>query len=146
MLVNQQVMDQQTQQSNSSTAQQQSILNEKEEPILNEKEEQSILNEKEQNKSSIEKDCTVNIEDYQHVPEKKPISRLQIIKDFIWSPKTEYIRFVISGSIGTGLFYAFYELLHFLYPHIFRTENARASVSWGVSYFISIMWQHALHR
>lgn len=48
------------------------------------------------------------------------------------------VLFNVSGLIGTGLFYALYEALFSVYPS--------ASNCWALSYMISIIWQHALHR
>eukprot|EP00123_Amoebidium_parasiticum_P022466 comp87909_c0_seq1/m.48520 comp87909_c0_seq1/g.48520 ORF comp87909_c0_seq1/g.48520 comp87909_c0_seq1/m.48520 type:complete len:149 (-) comp87909_c0_seq1:26-472(-) len=54
----------------------------------------------------------------------------------------QVIWFNISGAIGTVIFNFFYEGLLRVWPSDFK----RATVCWAVSYFVSIIWQHALHR
>lgn len=53
--------------------------------------------------------------------------------------------FNLSGAIGTVLFYFLYEfILHALVPNFFG--SMKASFAWTISYIVSIIWQHALHR
>jgi len=51
-------------------------------------------------------------------------------------------RFLLSGTIGTVLFYGFYEMVYAFVPY----EKNRAAIAWTISYLCSIVWQHALHR
>lgn len=68
------------------------------------------------------------------------------LKSLIFHKRTQFIRFVISGTIGTALFYLLYEFLYFLLQYAKPLLDYRASISWFVSYVLSILWQHALHR
>eukprot|EP01125_Pyxidicula_operculata_P012366 TRINITY_DN4060_c0_g1_i15.p1 TRINITY_DN4060_c0_g1~~TRINITY_DN4060_c0_g1_i15.p1 ORF type:complete len:134 (-),score=20.91 TRINITY_DN4060_c0_g1_i15:45-446(-) len=58
------------------------------------------------------------------------------------SEKDEFMWFNISGLIGTALFYVLYEIVIQLLPF----ENYKVTVAWSLSYLISIIWQHKLHR
>ena|SRR3989338_6003053 len=51
----------------------------------------------------------------------------------------EFIKFLISGAIGTCIFYGMYEGLYKFLPQFGST------LSWVVSYVISICFQHFLH-
>eukprot|EP01100_Stratorugosa_tubuloviscum_P012869 TRINITY_DN623_c0_g1_i1.p1 TRINITY_DN623_c0_g1~~TRINITY_DN623_c0_g1_i1.p1 ORF type:complete len:145 (+),score=26.38 TRINITY_DN623_c0_g1_i1:135-569(+) len=57
--------------------------------------------------------------------------------------KTKFLKFQISGFIGTVLFYIFYS---FVFDQLSFIENNRAAIAWTISYLSSIIWQHALHR
>mmetsp|Transcript_7168 Transcript_7168/g.22681 ORF Transcript_7168/g.22681 Transcript_7168/m.22681 type:complete len:145 (+) Transcript_7168:1-435(+) len=52
------------------------------------------------------------------------------------------LMFQISGIIGTALFYVAYEAIYAAN----QVDFHRAGVSWALSYGLSILWQHALHR
>lgn len=51
------------------------------------------------------------------------------------------LRFVVSGVIGTVLFYLLYEGL----MRVIWWDLYRPTLSWLVSYFVSIAWQMELH-
>jgi putative flippase GtrA len=94
-------------------------------------------------------DQAIYLEENMEVPqnemeEEKEISRTKKFLNFMskFCEKIEFIRFGMSGSIGTIIFYVFYELLYRANP----IETNKATITWAVSYFISIIWQHALHR
>ena len=53
----------------------------------------------------------------------------------------EGILFVISGVIGTILFYILYEFLY----RILTFEEYKSTICWCISYLLSIAWQHKLH-
>lgn len=55
----------------------------------------------------------------------------------------QYPRFLISGAIGTVLFERFNNSLFDAVP--WQSENKSALI-FGLSYFISCIWQHFLHR
>lgn len=57
-------------------------------------------------------------------------------------PWAQYARFAVSGFIGTALFRVCYDLLVEACPF----QQGCATLSWLVSYFLSIVWQHALHQ
>eukprot|EP01080_Neovahlkampfia_damariscottae_P009674 gene9674-1880_t len=100
-------------------------------------------------------DETIYMEQYADIPneedEKQENEEIQesdfekhkFVKFLIlFCQKIEFIRFGLSGSIGTVLFYIFYELLYRINP----VEANKATTTWAVSYLASIIWQHALHR
>lgn len=51
---------------------------------------------------------------------------------------SEYIRFMISGLIGTALFYVVYEGIH-------RFLHLSPALCWFFAYLLSILWQMELH-
>ena len=53
----------------------------------------------------------------------------------------EFVRFTLSGMIGTLLDYIAYKILYDseIFP-VFR-----ATLSWTIAYTLSVIWQHALH-
>mmetsp|Transcript_18729 Transcript_18729/g.47626 ORF Transcript_18729/g.47626 Transcript_18729/m.47626 type:complete len:147 (+) Transcript_18729:85-525(+) len=55
----------------------------------------------------------------------------------------EWALFMISGGVGTALFYVAYEAL---FQYVFAESSAPATYAWVFSYAASIWWQHALHR
>lgn len=57
------------------------------------------------------------------------------------SPK-EFLLFLISGGIGTALFYILYEFLFKVAPF----EHYKSTIAWVVAYLCSIVWQMELHR
>lgn len=58
------------------------------------------------------------------------------------STGSRVLLFQLSGAIGTALFVVAHEAIFHLNP----LDWHRASVTWAVSYALSILWQHALHR
>lgn len=54
----------------------------------------------------------------------------------------EFLLFLISGGIGTALFYVLYEILFQVFPF----ENYKSSIAWVVAYLCSIIWQMELHN
>lgn len=54
----------------------------------------------------------------------------------------EVLRFFVSGSAGSALFYGLYELLHFLG---FGGAHA-APASWALGYLVSSFFTHRFHR
>ncbi len=60
----------------------------------------------------------------------------------------QFLLFLLSGSIGTVLFYGVYEGLHYVLQTLVGTLGASmlVSLAWAISYLLSIVWQHALHR
>lgn len=58
------------------------------------------------------------------------------------STSNRVLLFQLSGAIGTALFVVAHEVIFHLNP----SDWHRASVTWAVSYALSILWQHALHR
>mmetsp|Transcript_15459 Transcript_15459/g.21555 ORF Transcript_15459/g.21555 Transcript_15459/m.21555 type:complete len:135 (+) Transcript_15459:57-461(+) len=57
------------------------------------------------------------------------------------SQAQEAFLFSISGTIGTWLFYFFYEIVHYLV----WWEPYKATFCWLFSYLVSIIWQMELH-
>jgi len=53
-----------------------------------------------------------------------------------------FFLFFVSGCIGSLLFYFFYLALFAIYPF----DVQKASVTWTISYLVSILWQHSIHR
>eukprot|EP01065_Artemidia_motanka_P032518 TRINITY_DN39513_c0_g1_i1.p1 TRINITY_DN39513_c0_g1~~TRINITY_DN39513_c0_g1_i1.p1 ORF type:complete len:239 (+),score=28.93 TRINITY_DN39513_c0_g1_i1:197-913(+) len=64
---------------------------------------------------------------------------MAVLKFLDWIP--EFIRFAISGGIGTLLDFLAYRMLYesSLFP-VFK-----ATLSWTTAYAMSVVWQHALH-
>lgn len=54
----------------------------------------------------------------------------------------EFLLFLISGGIGTALFYLLYEFLYVSFPF----QHYKATLCWVISYLCSIVWQLELHR
>jgi putative flippase GtrA len=54
----------------------------------------------------------------------------------------EYGRFVLSGTIGTAIFYVMYELVYRLLEGVIPFA---VPVSWTSTYVVSILFQHCLH-
>jgi putative flippase GtrA len=73
-------------------------------------------------------------------PKKQKIKRiLKFILD-----KSEFPRFVFSGTVGTILYYFVSELFVWLLKG--WGVGSAEEIGTGVAYFCSILWQHALHR
>lgn len=53
----------------------------------------------------------------------------------------EYVRMVVVALIGTIIGYVTYEIIFYLNPF-----HPKATISWFLSYIITILRQHSLHR
>jgi putative flippase GtrA len=51
----------------------------------------------------------------------------------------QIVRFNVSGGIGTAIFFGVYTIILQYFPD-------RQALVWTLSYLLSIIWQHALHR
>ena len=58
-----------------------------------------------------------------------------------WGEIPERVRFVIVGLFGVAIGWLIYNLIYILIP---ESDN-RATISWGIAYFLAILRQHALH-
>lgn len=70
------------------------------------------------------------------------------------SSGSSFVLFTLSGLIGTGLFYVVYEAMQSAFSQemnkpvspLYPYREYSAALSWTLSYAMSIVWQHALHR
>ena len=60
------------------------------------------------------------------------------------SQTQEYLKFLASGCIGTGIFYAIYEVVYRL-GFWLPIGDFVESFAWTLSYIVSIVFQHYLH-
>lgn len=68
----------------------------------------------------------------------KPLSKLTGVKE---SEVKNFLLFLLSGCIGTLVFYGMYELLQ----GAFKELSLKTTLSWTTSYTLSIVLQHYLH-
>eukprot|EP01138_Halocafeteria_seosinensis_P002373 gb/GECG01002430.1/.p1 GENE.gb/GECG01002430.1/~~gb/GECG01002430.1/.p1 ORF type:complete len:147 (+),score=9.03 gb/GECG01002430.1/:1-441(+) len=55
----------------------------------------------------------------------------------------QVLLFNVSGVIGTCLFYACFHVMLLTLPF---GEEYKTTISWNLSYILSIVWQHLLHQ